>query len=118
MAWCTECGNLAYTDGWHKPFCPSYETQRRLYIGRRIDQLNDELSRASVGRALLESTVARLRDENADLLTACEALIPHVAEYRESLHCEPLTEDIIVLVHQLEEVDAYAVAAIAKAKAA
>ena len=74
MAWCTECGNLAYTDGWHKPFCPSYETQRRLYIGRRIDQLNDELSRASVGRAMLESTVARLQAENADLLAACKAV--------------------------------------------
>jgi len=72
MARCTECGNLAYTDGWHKPFCPSYETQRRLHIGRRIDQMNDELSRAAVGRAMCESAIARLQAEKADLLAACK----------------------------------------------
>ena len=72
MAWCTECGNLAYTNGWHKPFCPCYENQRRIYIGQRIDRLNDELSRARIGRAMLESAVNRLRDVNTDLLAACK----------------------------------------------
>ena len=65
-----------------------------------------------------EADKQRRLDASDDLLAACKALIPHVAEYRESLHCEPLTEDIIVLVHQLEEVEAWAVEAIAKANAA
>ena len=75
MAWCTECGNLAYTNGWHKPFCPCYENQRRLYIGQRIDRLNDELPRVRIGRAMLESAVNRLRDVNTDLLAACEGAL-------------------------------------------
>jgi len=28
MAWCTECGNLGYTNGLHLPNCPCYPAQQ------------------------------------------------------------------------------------------